>query len=189
MLPNLICSIVDELCLVLVLSVDTFAVSLVYGSHKVKIPWYINLMMNTMATSLLVGAILLGVTCKEYVPLEVANWICFSILFGIGLYKCLEGMKEGHENKVEFQEKKRFSLKEAFFLSVALSLDGMCAGFGAGFMEIQVGIIVCVSLCIGFGAVFFGSYCGRKLVEYTSFNYAIIGGLCMICLAFTKIGH
>ncbi len=189
MLPNFICNIVDELFLVMVLSVDTFAVSLVYGSHKMRIPWYANFMMNGTTTSLLVGAILLGATCKEYVPLEIANWICFVILFGIGIYKCLEGIKEINEKEEIVAEKQSFSLQEVFFLSVALSLDGMCAGFGAGFMEIQVVTIAILSFGIGLGTVCFGMYCGRKLVEYISFNYTILGGLCMICLALAKIGH
>jgi len=146
-------------------------------------------------------------------PPAVAAWIGFSILFVLGVTKLFDSfikrmIKSGKLfSKIKF---KLFSLnfilhvyaepeqadidasrilspKEAVYLAVALSLDGLSVGFGAGLSGANPVLVVGLSLIFGFLAVIFGALLGRRFAEKFSLDLSWFSGALLIILAVLRL--
>ena len=79
------------------------------------------------------------------------------------------------------------SPKESFSLAVALSLDGLAAGFGTGLVVANFGQIILFSLIVNMIAILAGCLIGNKVAEKTELNMSWLGGVTLILLAFLKL--
>ncbi|MFQ7119490.1 MAG: manganese efflux pump [Intestinibacter sp.] len=79
------------------------------------------------------------------------------------------------------------SPKESFSLALALSLDGLAAGFGAGLVAANFIQIIIFSLIINIIAILGGCFVGNKIAEKTELNLSWLSGVTLILLAFLKL--
>lgn len=205
--------ILQALLLVVALSTDAFVASFSYGVNKVKIPFLSAQVINAVCGALLAAAIFLGSISRSLLSPAVAAAISFTILFVLGLTKLFDSIikrkiKNGKLfNKISF---KLFSLnfilhiyaepeqadidasrilspKEAVYLAVALSLDGLSVGFGAGLASANPVLVVLLSLVTGFPAVVLGAFLGRRISEKFSIDLSWLSGVMLIFLAFMRL--
>lgn len=186
-MPVLLWNSIDELLFVLALTIDTLAISLVYGSQKIKIPVLSNIIINGVGTFVLVGSMMIGVVCKQFIPEEFTRYLSFAILCVIGTLKCIEGITQSTTQNADKNHDKIISSKESIAIATSISMDGMSIGIGAALLDINVVMVGVLSFTIGICVIYLGSFCGRILAKKTELDYTLIGGILIILFAFTKI--
>ena len=137
------------------LSLDALAAGLSYGTKKIAVPPSCLAVISAICSGMLCVSLLFGGWIHPYIPPTVAKFICFGILFAMGLCKLFDSVIKGAIRKrpnislkisafqlhfvlqiyadaeaADADHSHSLSIWEAAYLSVALSLDGMAAGFG-----------------------------------------------------------
>ena len=79
------------------------------------------------------------------------------------------------------------SAGEAVSLAIALSIDGLAAGFGTGITNVSYIQVVFFSLISDMVAVMSGCAIGRKVASKVNLDLSWLGGTMLIVLAFTKL--
>ncbi len=207
-------SCLEALVLVTALSVDAFVASLAYGAHKIKIPFSSVMIINVICSGILAGSLLVGTVVRPYIPAHLTSWICFSLLFVLGLVKLFDSSikraiqkSKGQQKEIEFSafdlnfilkiyadpekadrdQSRTLNPMEAVSLAVAVSLDGLAVGFGAGLASINLAAVLLFSLVAGIAAVLLGGAIGRKVVEQFRLDLSWISGVLLILLAIMKL--
>ena len=207
-------SIWEALLLASSLSVDAFIVSLAYGSEKIRLPFSSMLMINLICSGILGFSLFLGKWIRPYLSDELSNWICFGILFSIGLIKLLEhaakalwSHKKSCSKNIRFSffnirfvlsiymdpEKadidcsQSISIAEATSLAVALSLEGVAVGFGAAVGNMKVLAVFLASLLTDTLAILLGIYLGKALSSRLQLPLSWLSGAILLLMAFQKI--
>ena len=167
--------------------------------------------LSSFNSILLVGALSIDAFVASF---AYATSICFAMLLMLGLtklfdstLKALIGPKGSLTRNYEFKVSDfRFFLnvyidntaadvdhsltlspKESFSLALALSLDGLAAGFGAGLVAANFIQIIIFSLIINIIAILGGCFVGNKIAEKTELNLSWLSGVTLILLAFLKL--
>jgi putative sporulation protein YtaF len=207
-------TMLQVLLLVVSLTLDSFVASFAYGTNKIKIPFLSGLVVSSISSVMLGVALILGNLLKSFIPKNLTVGICFAILFILGVGRLLEysikkwlSTKASGQHNISFKcwdihfildvymdstkadsdHSKSLSPKEAISLAIALSLDGIAAGFGAGLTDIQWLPIVLTSFLIGLGAILGGAVIGKKFTDNTEVDLAWLSGALLLVLAFLKL--
>lgn len=206
-------SLLETLCLVTALSVDAFVACFAYGANRIHIPLRSALVINLTCTALLTLGLGLSAVISPYIPPQVTQGICFTILLLLGMVKlCDSTVKTLIKRHNRVEKKFRFSMfhlrfilsvyaepqkadadssqvlspAEAFSLAFALSLDGLAVGFGAGMVAPHLLQIILCALLMDMVLIRLGCYLGNKLADRFSFNLSWLGGALLVLLAFLK---
>ena len=207
-------SSLDAILLVTALSMDAFIASFAYGTSKIKIPFQSDIVINVVCSSILGIALFAGSLISQFIPSIFTTSICFTMLLMLGLAKLFDstlkaliapGDSLARNYEFEVSDFKFFlkvcidntaadvdhsfelSPKESFSLAVALSLDGLAAGFGTGLVVANFGQIILFSLIVNMIAILAGCIIGNKVAEKTELNMSWLGGVTLILLAFLKL--
>lgn len=198
----------ESLILALSLSLDAFVVSLVYGTNKIKIPFLSIIILNTICSTFLGIAILLGSQIRKIFPQCVTSILSFAILFVLGVYYLLESIIKSYlkaklrnnekvkiklfdfwfiidiyvdGTKADLNESKVLDYKEALYLAVALSLDSLAVGFGSSLGGINFIQAIFLTLLIGISSIKIGLSLGKRFAEKINMDLSwLIGALLMI---------
>lgn len=200
--------------LVISLFIDTFVTSMAYGADKIKIPFSSGLLINATCSFFLAISLLFGSAIKVFIPESISPFISFSLLLILGIYRLFESFFKnsikkysniGHpltfklfdfkfvleiyadEIKADYDNSKLLSIKEAFYLAVALSLDSLTVGFGCSLGNVNLVETVLLSFFIGAIFLILGGYLGRHFAKTTNINLSWLSGAMLILLAFLKI--
>ncbi|GAA0123577.1 MAG: sporulation membrane protein YtaF [Clostridium argentinense] len=204
----------ESILLVISLCMDTFVASFGYGTNKIKIPFTSVTVINLVCSGLLAISLFLGSILKNFLSESLSIGICFTILIILGVVRFLEGViktylkkKSTNKKNIKFKlldinfildiyvdntkadmdNSRILSPSEAFYLAIALGLDGIAVGFGSGLANINYIQVILFSLISDMVAVLIGCYLGRKLVEKVNLNLSWLSGLILIILAFMKL--
>ncbi len=207
-------SSLDAILLVLALSMDAFVASFAYGTSKIKIPFKSAIIINVICTSILGIALFAGSIISRFIPSIFTTSICFAMLLLLAMAKLFEGTLKQligprgslcRNYEFEISDFRFFlnvyidntaadvdhslilSPKESFSLAVALSLDGLAAGFGTGLVAVNFGQIILFSLIINILAILLGCFIGNKIAEKTELNLSWLSGVTLMVLAFLKL--
>ena len=200
--------------LVLALSLDAFAAGFSYGAGKIKIPFISALIISIICTAVLAAALFLGQFVASFISPLVSLWVSFAILLLIGLIKLFDALVKSYIKKHKGLDKevtlKIFSLRfvlgiyadpieadkdeskvlsagEAVGLALALSLDSLTVGFGAG-MEIGGFIwLIGLSLVFSIALLYLGGFLGKLLSEKSKVNLSWLSGAILIALAVARV--
>ena len=206
-------SLLEAFLLVAAVSLDSFVASFAYGTNKIKIPPLSVAVISVICSGMLAVSLFFGSLLRDYVPEAVTKGICFTILFLLGVVKLFDSAIKMRIRKHKIDRQMKFSFLslqvilnvyadpekadidrskvlsplEAVSVAVALSLDGLAVGFGAGLANIA--FFQAVIICLLFSAVTvgIGSLLGRKLAEKTNLNLTWVGGVLLLVLAFLKL--
>lgn len=204
----------EALFIALALSLDAFVAGFSYGACKIKIPLISVLVMDAICSLSIGAALLIGAFLKGFIPRQATTAICFILLFLLGLTKLLDGITKSLIQKygaissnikfsfcnfrfvlslyanpecADTDHSKTISPKEAVSLAIALSLDGLAAGLGAAFGEVNGFAVFLCSFFTEAIAVICGTALGNRAAGRLSFNISWLGGLILILLAFLKL--
>lgn len=203
---------VETLLLVTALSVDSFVASFAYGANKIKIPFISVSIISIICSVILVISVFLGSIVKPLIP--EPQTICFVILFILGIIKLFDSsIKTFIRKHNDLNKQLKFSLFNLSFilniyadpqnadcdlsrelspieaapLAIALSIDGLAVGIGAGLVTVSIIQIVIFSVITNVITILLGSYVGYKIAERTSLNLSWLSGLLLIILAVMKL--
>lgn len=200
--------------LALALSIDALAAAFAYGNKKVKIPFPFAIVVSLVCSCFLAASLCIGKLIKPLMSLDFSKSLCFVILMILGIVKLFEfAIKAVIRRKrvlhssigfsfaslhfildiyvdpmeADFDESNSLSLVEAIALAVALSLDGLAAGFGFSVSGGSILPVVIISFLFGFIALKVGELLGHKLAKRSSFDLSFVSGLILIVLAILKL--
>lgn len=205
--------VVEASLLVIALSLDAFFACFSYGVNRIEIPFKSLNVINLICTGILAAALYIGVAVRSIIPQGVAAGLCFAILMMMGLIKLFDSAIKQIIRKRKIETNLRFKLSslrfilhvyadpeeadmdvsrvlnpsEAAYLAVALSLDGVGAGFGAGLASGHPVLVIFLSLVLGYAAVLFGGWLGKKLADKVKLDLSWLGGTILVVLAIAKI--
>ena len=207
-------SSIDAILLVTALSVDAFVASFAYGTSKIKIPLKSVFIINIICSSILGVALFSGSYIRNFLPPVFSTSICFTLLLMLGFsklfnstLKALIGPKGSLSRNYEFELSDfRFFLnvcidnttadidnsfelspKESLSLALALSLDGLAAGFGTGLIATNLCEVIIFSLVANMIAILIGCFVGNKVAEKININLSWLSGATLVLLAFLKL--
>lgn len=212
-MTNIAIILIEPVLLVIALSTDAFIASLAYGTNKIKIPWYSAQVIAFICTGILGVSILIGSLLKGYIPNDVLKYISFVILILLGLSKLMDNIVKAIINKrsafkkeIKFtmfnlnfilniyanpdeadrDKSKILSLKEAFSLALALSLDSLAAGIGAVMGNLNVIAILILSFILSIFSIKLGVFTGNKISNKIPF-VSWLGGILLLIIAFLRV--
>lgn len=204
----------EAILLVTALSIDAFVASIAYGTNKIKIPFYSVATINIVCTLLLGISLYFGSIVREVVPGNFVGLIGIMILLGLGIYQLFEGLFKSlvekylvkdnkvdfrifdfkcvleiyvDETKADFDQSSRLNVKEALALAVALSVDGLAAGFGSALGNINYTQMLLFSLVFHMIAVWLGVWVGQRLARKININMSWVSGMILISLALVRL--
>ncbi len=208
---NLLLTAGEALALVLALSLDAFAASFAYGADRVRIPPASLAVISGVCSGVLGLSLLLGSGAAPWLPAGIPSLIGFLLLLIIGCVrlfdssiKALIRSRRLTEKRIQFHlcvildiyacpqnadrdQSRVLSPGEAASLAMALSLDGLAAGFGAGLSQVDWLLPVLFSLIVGAAAVRLGDLAGQRLAKRIPFDLSWLSGFLLILLALLKV--
>lgn len=182
--------IIEILFLSAAISVDAFTASFAYGCRRIKIPVLSVIILNAISVLFLSASLLAGTFLSSLIPAGLTTQISFLILFVLGLVKLFEPPSGEQTENGDKNHDNLLSASEAFYLGLALSLDSLAAGIGAGMTPIHrpsyLLLTVCIALFTGILAICSGCFLGKTLSARLNGNFCRLSGLILIALAFMK---
>ena len=193
-----------------VLSVDSFSAAFAYGSGGIKIPLKSLFILNLIGVALFGASLYFGYFLRPLLPGNTVYVLSSIILVTLGSLKIFESAiknfikrRQRSETDLVFSifnasfilkvyadpeeadldQSRSISSREATFLAVALSLDNMAVGFGAG-MVMNPGLVLLTYLVINFVCLFLGCQIGNRVARTIKQDLAWLGGVILILVAF-----
>lgn len=209
-------SFLEIILLVTAVSLDLFVTSFGYGTNKIKIPISSALIINIICTLALIISLIFGNIISSFISHIITSVACSLILIILGIIKLFDSTIKTFINKNENLNKelefsifnlkfilniyanpenadtdlsKVLSIYEALPLAVALSLDGLAVGFGAGIVSVSILEIALTSMSLGIIAVLSGSIIGNKLASITNLNLSWISRYIINYIGIIQIKH
>ena len=204
----------DAILLVSALSMDAFVASFAYGTSNIKIPFKSAIIINLVCSAILGIALFMGNIISNFIQPVFTTSICVTILLMLGMAKLFDSSlkalltKSGNLSRnlsfklfdfkffltvcldstvADVDHSYELSPKESVSLAIALSLDGLAAGFSAGLISVNFAQIILFSLIINMVAILTGCIIGNKISEKTDLNLSWLSGATLILLAFLKL--
>lgn len=204
---------IESLILVSSLCIDTFVASIAYGTDRIKIPLYSNIVINLVCSLFLGISLTIGGFLKDFLSPTTAGILSFVLLLSLGFFRLFESFFKtyilkfsttgapltfkvfdfkfvleiyANETKADYDKSKKLTLKEAVYLAVALSLDSLAVGFGSSLVSINYLQVLILSFVVGTCCLFVGVHIGKKFIEKVDLNLSWLSGLMLIILAFIR---
>ena len=204
---------IESLILVSSLCIDSFVASIAYGTDRIKIPFYSNIVINLVCSLFLGISLTIGGLFKDLLSPTTASILSFVLLFSLGFFRLFESFFKtyiqkfsntgapltfkvfdfkfvleiyANETKADYDKSKKLTLKEAVYLAVALSLDSLAVGFGSSLVSINYLQVLILSFVVGTCCLFVGVHIGKKFIEKVDLNLSWLSGLMLIILAFIR---
>lgn len=206
-------AVLDALLLVVALSLDAFVACFAYGTKQIKVSRASLFVINAVCTSMLGLSLFVGASVRPWLSPRIASGVCAGILTAMGMIKLfdwyIKAMIRRHASLSKSIRFSAFSLRfilsvyadpeaadqdlsrvlspgEAASLAVALSLDGLAAGFGAGLLPVSFLLVLLMSFLSGAAAVLSGCWIGNRVAKAASLDLSWLSGALLILLALLK---
>ena len=206
--------VLESLILAIALSVDALLASFAYGSQRIKIPLRSILVISLICSGMLALALFLGAQAAALIPAGLAPGLSFTILFGLGLLRIFDSSlknwirkKGDHQGQIKFSllhlkfilnvyadakradadNSRTLSTAEAAALSVALSLDGIAAGLGAGLTGAGIALSMGMVFLLTIASVVTGCGLGKRLSQKLTADISWVSGALLILLAILQL--
>ena len=169
--------------LILVTALSVF----VYGVSRIRVPLSSVAVVTGISSLLLVISLLAGTALSSLIPESMTRYFSFLLLSVLGIVKLFD--RSGHE---EIQEANRnrddlVSPGEALTLGVALSIDSLAAGIGAGISMAGIPAAFGASFLVGALALLLGLWLGGLISSHCRSNLCWVSGVLLILLAVMKL--
>lgn len=202
----------DMILLVLATCCDSFFMSVAYGVEGIKIPWKSVLMIAFCGTFFLGASMILANVLSQLISPMMGKWISFMILMLLGCTNLFQARVKHYVNQqkqkpliIKFKgisfvidifldekeadqdHSKYLSIKEAFYLGVALSIDSLASGLAYGIGITDVRLVLLVSFVMGVTIILLGSLLGNRIMNHIKQDVSWISGCLLIALAFLRL--
>jgi putative Mn2+ efflux pump MntP len=179
----------EGIALALACSADAFAAGFAYGSRGIHIPVKSGVLIALICTAVLSGSLWLGGVAGKFIPEGLTGIVCFAVLAALGIAKLIEGFvrRKPAGSDADKNNDMTISPAEAAVLAIAISLDGLAVGFGAGVGKASITATTVAGMIIGTAAVLGGARLGERFSRTVKFNMPWISGVILIGLAVWRL--
>lgn len=190
----------EIIILIIIFSIDVLFVSISYSIKNIKIPFNALLMISFICSFSLLISVLFSYSINCFINNTLKNFISFLILFLMGLYNIFQErikrlFKDSNnkllniyfdETKADFNNSQNLNQREAFNLSLILSIDTLFGGFSIGLVYNYILFITILSFIINIVFLELGFFLGKK-IKLLNINTSYILGIILIILGILKL--
>ena len=194
-------------------AVDAFIACFAYGASRIHVSRGAAAVIDITGAVMLTSALGLAGLLRPYLSAQVARLAGSALLFAVGAVKFASSRIKAHIRRhLPLDRELRFSLfhlqcilhvyadppsadcdasrtlsaREALPVAVALSLDGLAAGFGAGLGTLSPWLVLAASLLLGGLAIGLGCRLGGLAARRIRGDCSWVGGTLLMALALLK---
>ncbi len=176
-------------------SIDSLGIGFTYGIKNTKISLIGKILLFIISITVTYISIFLGNIIESIFPHFLTKLIGSSILIFMGVYICLQALKEDFSNifnnpiSSDLDKSKIIDSRESIFLAIALSLDSLCIGIGGSISNINLRLF---PILVSIFQLFFlsiGSLLGKninKLYKLPENIWSLISGILLIFIGLSK---
>ncbi|MCI8617687.1 MAG: hypothetical protein HFJ60_05575 [Clostridia bacterium] len=176
-------------------SIDSLGIGITYGIKNTKISLIGKILLFIISITVTYISIFLGNIIESIFPHFLTKLIGSSILIFMGVYICLQALKEDFSNifnnpiSSDLDKSKIIDSRESIFLAIALSLDSLCIGIGGSISNINLRLF---PILVSIFQLFFlsiGSLLGKninKLYKLPENIWSLISGILLIFIGLSK---
>jgi len=179
------------------------AIGLAYGARKINVPFKSNLAIALFSGFATLISSFLGNLLTNYIPNYLGNIIGGSIVSAMGIYTivsylhtkiskvqdsnymCLDSIK-AVMNDPSIADKDYsgdISLKESILLGIALAVNCLGTGFGAGMSGVHIGVLTVAVIIFSLITISLGALVGRRYAaRFLGDRATIISGLLLLAV-------
>ena len=187
------------------ISLDTFLTMIGYSLEKIQLKYFISIFISIVNSMILFGSYYFGKIITQYIPIPTIKLISFILLVILGILKIANPIIKKYikkiktknlptlmikiyasPNQADLDDSKTISLKEALFLSLALSLDNIGVVIGISLFSLPIIHITILSCLLNLCTIYMGYYMGTIIQKKVPLNITWISGACLLLLAFIK---
>lgn len=200
----------------LAISSDGFMVGVAYGINKIRIPIISRVVIALASTLAVTGSMILGKGISCFISPVMAKTIGALMIIIIALYFILQAIRQkicslDHDEEdplislninslgiiiqilkkpatADFDSSGEISLKEAFFLGLALAMDALGAGVGLALAGMNILLTAVSAGMLKFILISSGMVVGRKIrCENTQGLAPLLTGLILLAIGIIEI--
>lgn len=193
---------VNELLLVVAVSIDAFVMAVSCGLNCVKIPIKSAVLFGVVSAIVMVLSVCFSDVVYQYVPNQLCDILSCVILCAMGIMNVVRYYlsKRDSSHKCDDTQKltdvyicgscadcdrsKVISLGEAVMVSLLMSIDTLATGIVCG-NDLSILFLGALTLIIQTLAVWLGSILGMKSTTFP--DISLLGGLLLILLGFLQL--
>ncbi len=202
----------DTLLLVTAVCLDSFIVSMAYGTNEIKVPKQSVFIIVFFGTFFLTLSLYVAGFLQHFLSKEFCSFLSFMILLLIGIISFFQSrvklyLQKHKEGKLKFKMKeisfvidvyidetkadrdcsKVLTSKEAIYLAFALSLDSLASGLAYGMTIKHPENVIVISFVMGVIFIYAGLAIGKRLAKSFPYDLSWLSGAILIILAFLRI--
>ncbi|MHB8063737.1 MAG: sporulation membrane protein YtaF [Ruminiclostridium sp.] len=191
-------------------NLDNMAIGLAYGARKINVPFKSNFAIALFSGFATLLSSLLGNLLTNYIPNYLGNIIGGSIVSIMGIYTIgsylhtkRKSNKVQESNYLYLDNLKAvmndpsiadrdysgdISLKESILLGIALALNCLGTGFGAGMSGVSISVLTVAVIIFSLMTISFGALVGRRYAaSFLGDRATIISGLLLLIVGVYQI--
>ena len=177
-------SFVSILFIAIALAMDSFAVSIAYGTGMSRfrsiLSLYIAGVMGFFQAFMPLLGWLLGEQCTAWVS-RWDHWIAFGLLLFLGVKMIWDSLKPEEEYLVGNDEPTyQISFKHLTLSGIATSIDAFAVGISFGLLATDVALSVCIIGMVTFLLSLTGVWLGHRFARSKQWNVRLLGGILLI---------
>ena len=170
------------------LSADIFAVGFTYGAGGIRLSPAAAFLLTGIPAVILTLSMGLGGAAESYFPEIAGRMFGAVILAGLGVWSLLDRSDHEEVAKADKNQDRFVTCPEALTLSVALSLDSLAGGVGAGREEVfYLAAAFLFGIVTGLTALLLGEHAGKCVSGRLPFRPGQVGGGLLLVLAVLKL--
>lgn len=176
-------------------SLDSLIIGIAYGTKKIKISFYINVIIAVIVTIGTFLSMYLGLFLAKLLPLSLCTYLGSFLLIAVGIWMIYDNFKDRSSkknidknreliNSLNYEEiikldktadingSGKIELSEAITLALALSLNNLALGIGASISGINIAVVTIFTFIFSILTLLLGlkignSYISKLFGEYS----------------------
>ena len=169
--------------ILIVASLDAFALGFGYGTKKVRIPLKQISIVSVICSIFILASLLLGYFLGSFINPDITRWLSFGIFMTFGLARLVAWFVNRKKIK---HEGRLITIKEVILLAVILSIDGIGIGLGSGLYSVTLIFIFSIFALSIFTEIFIfklGQFIGNAMANKLPVDLGWVGGTLLILVA------
>ena len=176
-------------------SLDSLIIGIAYGTKKIKIDFYINIIIAVIVTIGTFLSMYLGLFLSSLIPITYCTYIGSLLLIGVGIWMLYDNFKDRsakipkeknhelinslnydeiiiHDKTADIDGSGKIEVREAITLALALSINNLALGIGASISGINIAIATIFTFIFSILTLLLGlkignSYLSKLFGEYS----------------------
>ncbi len=178
---------INTLILAISSSLDAMGIGITYGLRKIKFSIFSRIVFFIVSFTATTLSILLGNIIKEFVSPNFTTFLGAALIIGIGIYAIFES--SNNPKDFDFDNSNDINNKEALCLSLSVTMDSLCIGFGGSMLGINNYLFPLFVATLHLTFLLIGDILGKNLVNISKLPnniWGIMSGTLLIIIGICK---